>query len=58
MSELMYKGHKLVEPKHKPVCREYWDNGLTCPCISIEEQKAIINYQESGDESWLNGVGA
>jgi hypothetical protein len=41
------------EYKHKPICHEYWDRGLNCPCIPEEENQRItqaLNRGESIDD--------
>ena len=41
------------ESTHKPICHEYWDRGLNCPCIPQAEQdriKAAIKRGDSVDD--------
>jgi hypothetical protein len=36
--------------EHKPICAEYWDRGLNCPCIPKEEQERIASALKRGDD--------
>jgi len=31
------------ENSHKPICREYWERGLDCPCIPDDIKRDILN---------------
>ncbi len=36
--------------QHKPICHEYWENGLNCPCIPQEELDRIAAAVKRGDD--------
>ena len=39
-----------AESTHKPICGEYWDRGLNCPCIPKAEAERILKaIEEAGD---------
>lgn len=38
------------EQEHKPICHEYWDRGLNCPCIPQAEQERIASAVARGDD--------
>ncbi len=37
------------ETSHKPICAEYFDRGLNCPCIPAEENKRIQAALDRGE---------
>ena len=42
-------GEPEPETTHKPICAEYWDRGLNCPCIPPEENKRIASALNRGE---------
>lgn len=39
----------IKEPTHTKLCDEYWDRGLNCSCIPVEEQVRILVALKRGD---------
>ena len=40
---------KQPETTHTPLCEEYWDRGLDCPCIPEDVKQAIRDGADPDD---------